>query len=490
MVVTATYTDGSTEEVTDYTTSPEAGTNLNTGGELTITVTYTEGDITKTATTDVTVNLSGDAVFLYVTPGADGTTIVDGQALSVFGRTYEFLYNIGDQVTLRVAADSGYYFEGWQEDLSGSGSQYDLVLTMIEHNYTTGTSFEALTGDEVYLYVTPGANGTTTVDGQVLLDQGTAYMFTYQLGRQVTLTAVADQNFEFKGWQTDLSGKTLQYDLVMDQDYTTGTLFGAPSGGGSGSNLVIEGGNITKTYGDPNFFLTSKGGPAGTVTWTSNHPELVAVDPNTGEVTIKGATNSTVVIITVSKGGAYASIMVTVNKKPVTVTADDKTKRVGEADPLLTYKVSPALLNNDVLVGSLKYTGSEPGKYVIVEEVPFSIDPNYAVTFVKGTMTITGDDEMMWIWIIIPLLIIGGLLLWFLFFRRTYAVVRVGGVQIIGKDKVRRKAAYRFSVEGGAGAVSYRVGENGASKTLLPDADGEYVIPRGEITESVTIESR
>jgi hypothetical protein len=137
----------------------------------------------------------------------------------------------------------------------------------------------------------------------------------------------------------------------------------------------------------------------------------VEVDFNTGELTIRGATNGTIVTITATKANATASITVTVNKKPVTVTVDDKTKRVGEADPPLTYKVSPALLNNDVLMGSIKYTGSGPGVYDIVEDLPFSIDINYSVTFVKGTMTITAGDQMLWLWILIAAaVIIGGLI--------------------------------------------------------------------------------
>ena len=53
MVVTATYSDGATADVTGYTCSP---TVLSTVGTQTITVSYTERSITKTTSTTVTVN--------------------------------------------------------------------------------------------------------------------------------------------------------------------------------------------------------------------------------------------------------------------------------------------------------------------------------------------------------------------------------------------------------------------------------------------------
>lgn len=52
MVVTATYSNDSTAAVTDYTTS---GYDKTQAGEQTITVSYTEGSVTKTTTFTVTV---------------------------------------------------------------------------------------------------------------------------------------------------------------------------------------------------------------------------------------------------------------------------------------------------------------------------------------------------------------------------------------------------------------------------------------------------
>jgi hypothetical protein len=57
IVVTATYSDSSTEDVTaDCTSNPANSEVLNTLGTQTITISYTKGSITKITTIDVTVN--------------------------------------------------------------------------------------------------------------------------------------------------------------------------------------------------------------------------------------------------------------------------------------------------------------------------------------------------------------------------------------------------------------------------------------------------
>jgi hypothetical protein len=55
LIVTAYYEDSSSKTVFSYTTNPEDETTLNTPGTNTITVSYTENEITKTTTYDVTV---------------------------------------------------------------------------------------------------------------------------------------------------------------------------------------------------------------------------------------------------------------------------------------------------------------------------------------------------------------------------------------------------------------------------------------------------
>lgn len=57
MVVKATFNSGNSSVVTGYTTSPANGSTLNTIGTITVTVSYSENGVTKTASTTVTVSI-------------------------------------------------------------------------------------------------------------------------------------------------------------------------------------------------------------------------------------------------------------------------------------------------------------------------------------------------------------------------------------------------------------------------------------------------
>ena len=71
--VTATYDDGTTKDVTSDATF--SGYNMSTEGDQTVTVSYTEGEVTKTATYDITVSAVA-ATFVTVDPSE--VTIVKG----------------------------------------------------------------------------------------------------------------------------------------------------------------------------------------------------------------------------------------------------------------------------------------------------------------------------------------------------------------------------------------------------------------------------
>ena len=81
MVVKATYSDGATANVTGYSCSP---TLLSTVGTQTITVSYTERNVTKTATTSVTVNRKT----ISTVPSQSGTLTYNGGSQSPTWNNY------------------------------------------------------------------------------------------------------------------------------------------------------------------------------------------------------------------------------------------------------------------------------------------------------------------------------------------------------------------------------------------------------------------
>jgi len=112
----------------------------------------------------------------------------------------------------------------------------------------------------------------------------------------------------------------------------------------------------------------------------------------------------------------------------------------------------------------------------------------------------TGDDEgvNIWCWVLaaIALLAVLGFLWWFLFYyRRRYDVIKVESpiMRIIGDDKVRRKRAYHFTIEGEVpGDIHYSIGhkEDAEWKMIAPDQNGEYVVPKKEVVNDITITYR
>jgi len=87
LVVTATYSDDTTADVTaDVTTSPAGGADLATVGSQTVTVTYVDGAVTKTAAFEVTVAAPPVALTsIAVTTPPSTSTYSEGEALSLSG---------------------------------------------------------------------------------------------------------------------------------------------------------------------------------------------------------------------------------------------------------------------------------------------------------------------------------------------------------------------------------------------------------------------
>ena len=101
-------------------------------------------------------------------------------------------------------------------------------------------------------------------------------------------------------------------------------------------------------------------------------------DVGTIDVTITGKGNYTGTVTRTYK----------ITPKSVTVTAEDKTKVFGVADPKLTAKVAGTLGNDTVEYTLSRETGETAGKYEITVKGD-KLQGNYTVTYVAGTLTIT-----------------------------------------------------------------------------------------------------
>ena len=90
---------------------------------------------------------------------------------------------------------------------------------------------------------------------------------------------------------------------------------------------------------------------------------------------------------------------------------------------------------------------------------------------------------------IVILVFAAGFLIWFfLFYRRYYEVEMPEGV--IGAARAHRKTEYRFGVKAYKGNMEYRIGEEGEWKTAFINENGEYFIPKGQITAKVFLRKK
>ena len=85
----------------------------------------------------------------------------------------------------------------------------------------------------------------------------------------------------------------------------------------------------------------------------------------------------------------YVAGTLTVTPKSVTVTADGQSKVYGQADPTLTYQVSPALESGDSFTGALtRNPGENVGAYAITQG-DLALSSNYSLTYVGANLAIT-----------------------------------------------------------------------------------------------------
>ena len=132
MTVTANYSDGTKKPVTGYTVTPSGALTVN---DSSVTVTYTEGGITRTAVLEITVKAA--AVYYKITFHANGGSVTP--AAGTTGRD-------GKLKSLPIPTRSGNYrFDGWfSEENGGAEVTTDTVFTkdstIYAHwTYTGGT---------------------------------------------------------------------------------------------------------------------------------------------------------------------------------------------------------------------------------------------------------------------------------------------------------------------------------------------------------------
>ncbi|WP_207536122.1 MBG domain-containing protein, partial [Desertivirga arenae] len=158
------------------------------------------------------------------------------------------------------------------------------------------------------------------------------------------------------------------------------------------SQTIAFDANSTKTYGDADFVAGAVASSGLAVNYTSSNTSVATIVNGKVHVVSAGTT-----VITASQAGnteydpaSSKEQSLTVNKKALTVTADNKSKTYGEANPALSVTYSglvngETILNPAPSVSTTATAASSVGAYDITASGTAS---NYDVTFVKGTLTV------------------------------------------------------------------------------------------------------
>jgi len=91
----------------------------------------------------------------------------------------------------------------------------------------------------------------------------------------------------------------------------------------------------------------------------------------------------------------YVGAIFSISRRPVTVTADAKTKTFGDADPALTYSItSGSLAFSDAFTGALTRVSGESvaNSPYAIQQGTLALDGNYTLSYVGANLTITARD--------------------------------------------------------------------------------------------------
>ncbi|WP_299135773.1 InlB B-repeat-containing protein [uncultured Tenacibaculum sp.] len=121
------------------------------------------------------------------------------------------MYDDGTSVMLTATPNTGYQFDGWSGDASGTTNPLTVVMSA---NKTVTATFS-----KIQRTLTINAsNGTVTTNPNPTSG-------TYDDGTSVMLTATPNTGYQFDGWSGDVSGTTNPVTVVMNADKTVTATF-------------------------------------------------------------------------------------------------------------------------------------------------------------------------------------------------------------------------------------------------------------------------
>ena len=154
--------------------------------------------------------------------------------------------------------------------------------------------------------------------------------------------------------------------------------------------LTITADALTRSYGDANPVLTYTLGGSGLANNDTLGGALATVATGTSGIGSYAIARGTLTA-SPNYSVSYLGNVLTIVPRALIVSADDKTRHYGEANPALTYTVGArGLVNGDILTGALAVAAvptSSPAPYQI-QQATLAASANYALSYVPGTLTV------------------------------------------------------------------------------------------------------
>lgn len=388
-------------------------------GNLTATTTF--NILATTAGSGCSVQLTGTAT-VTVDPVSAGGTLSGGAAAITYGEptgTMTLTGHTGDIIMWQKRYNSG----AWT-DISNTASTYsetpssagtwkyrvrvrsgvcpdafstesittvakkDLTITATDESKTYGTLF-TFTGDE---FTTSGLTGSDAVTGLTLTSTGSPENSDLS-SSPYTITPSAATG-------TGLDN----YNII----YVNGSLTVNPA------SLTITASDLSKTYGNALSFAGNEFTFAGLQSWDVISSVSLTSEGSTAEAAVAGSPYSIIPSGATGTGLSnytitYENGSLTVNKAPLSITANNRSKTYGQYVTLVgtEYTVTGLLFNDAVTSVTLTSAGTVPTAGV--SGSPYSIVPsdatgtgleNYQAEYINGSLTVnkasltvTADDK-------------------------------------------------------------------------------------------------
>ena len=317
--------------------------------------------------------VNGDKITDYASPASEIALTVTPQSYTVTvvgGTADKATAKVGDTVTITAdAPEPGFAFSRWAhvddvdydnasaaqttfpmpaKDVTLTADFREILLPDISDRTYTGQAIEPtfslsdvkLKGvDEIFV------NGTHyDLSYANNINAGTATLTLKMRGPRT-----GSKSITFKILPADISTATISD--ISDQEYTGSEIKPEPKVTWNGKTLVKD-----KDY---------------TLAYAEN------TDAGTATVTVTGCGNFT----------GTKTVIFKITPKPLVITAEEKSKTYGEADPELTY-TADGLVGSDAITGALTRAAGENAGFYDITRGTLSAGDNYTIDFTGANFTI------------------------------------------------------------------------------------------------------